>query len=347
MEARKIRLKSYAVTRHHATKMSSRSGGSAMDAAAAAADAQREAVDSSRDGDDDEEEDEDDDDDEAGSGGESGKRGRGGGGGGGGRNRKRPKKGGVMTEDELRERRKKHNEVEIRRRQRIKSSFDELGEMCGCDSKQKRVVLSTAIQLLQEYQSKIERLQQNIAGLEEAAIKTEEESKAALGAAAAAAVGAGSGVALPDSTQGGVDHLSLFRSAGVPLLIASFDGRILDSNEAFAKLIGFTRSELLQGQATTFFSLTAPETLSVAFSTVGSLMSGTPSVQAQLTIIGAGGRPTPCTLTAWFIREQTKPQYFMAMLIPSHAASQPQPPPQPPQPQPQQQQIMELARRKP
>lgn len=40
-------------------------------------------------------------------------------------------RGQSLTEAELRERRKKHNQVEIRRRQRIKNSFNELGQICG------------------------------------------------------------------------------------------------------------------------------------------------------------------------------------------------------------------------
>lgn len=41
------------------------------------------------------------------------------------------RRSGPLTEEELKERRKKHNEVEIRRRQRIKNSFTELGSIIG------------------------------------------------------------------------------------------------------------------------------------------------------------------------------------------------------------------------
>jgi len=220
------------------------------------------------------------------------------------------KQRGTLTEEELKERRKKHNQVEIRRRKRIKSSFNELGQICGCDSKQKRIILSSAIEMIKEYEERIKNLQSSIDALD---VADEDVKTGAPVDAQGASELVDNVIRLKDGST--IDHESIFHDSGVPLNIAAFDGRILDCNNSFARLFGFTREQLLETQTTTLFSLTTAESLSTAFRTVGALMNGRPSVQANLTMIGANQTPTRVKLTAWSVKEANKPKYFMSMVL--------------------------------
>jgi len=219
---------------------------------------------------------------------------------------------GLLTEEELKERRKKHNEVEIRRRKRIKASFSELGQLCGCDSKQKRIILANAIDLIKQYEDKIEHLQSSIESIDQEAKATD----ATAAETSSVSVEGAPSTSVSDPNAHAVDHDSVFYSSGVPLYIAAFDGRILDCNSAFAKLFGYSREHVIELQTTTLFALTSPDALSNAFSIVSSLMNGSPSVQTTLIVIGPQGQPKRVKLTAWSVREQGKAKYFMGMLIP-------------------------------
>lgn len=227
------------------------------------------------------------------------------------RRHKKPRSG-TLTEEELRERRKKHNQVEIRRRKRIKASFNELGQICGCDSKQKRIILSSAIDMIKEYEDRIKNLQTSIDALDAAGADDDAKGSAPVDSTDIETM-VENVIRLKDGST--IDHESIFHDSGVPLNIASFDGRILDCNLSFARLFGYTREQLLEGQNTTLFSLTSPESLSIAYRTVGALMNGRPSVQANLSMVGANQTPSKVKLTAWSIKENGKPKYFMSMVL--------------------------------
>jgi len=213
-----------------------------------------------------------------------------------------------LTEAEKIARREKHNQVEIRRRKRINQRFNELGDICGCDSKQKRNILTSAIDKLKEFEDRIQQLKGNleslalddVAGDPSDAVESAEEKLE------------GDGQFQDHSV---VDHRSVFMKSGVPLHVSGFDGRILDCNEKFAQLFGFTREVILANQVTVF-SLTSPDSLAVTFGVVGHLMKGNPRAQVDNLMIGPGGRLIKVKVTAWLIRDNGRPKYFMSMMVP-------------------------------
>jgi hypothetical protein len=65
--------------------------------------------------------------------------------------------------DELAQKRARHNEVEIRRRQKIADRFDELKELTGInDAKNKGAILAAAIDQIADNDQEIARLERRL-----------------------------------------------------------------------------------------------------------------------------------------------------------------------------------------
>jgi len=174
----------------------------------------------------------------------------------------------------------------------------------GCDSKQKRNILTSAIDKLKEFEDRIQQLKSNLESLaldeNGDAADTDEKQDVDMQL---------------QQDHNVVDHRSVFMKSGVPLHVSGFDGRILDCNEKFAQLFGFTRDVILANQVTVF-SLTSPDSLAVTFGVVGHLMKGNPRAQVDNLMIGPGGRLIKVKVTAWLIRDGGRPKYFMSMMVP-------------------------------
>jgi PAS domain-containing protein len=175
----------------------------------------------------------------------------------------------MIHENDLK--RKKHNELEVRRRKRINQKFNELQMICQskCD---RRSILQSAIDLIQAQKVKLGNLEEKVNHLRE--LQEQEDDF-------------GSSLLLqpkPDEKEiikdellkepsSSFDFYSIYNSTSSPLAVLSLEGSIVDCNEAFCNLIGRSRDQIL-AQETIFSVFTTPDIASFA-KEVQTLIEGT------------------------------------------------------------------------
>jgi PAS domain S-box-containing protein len=178
------------------------------------------------------------------------------------RNAKRQRAGGSggARGDALAERRRKHNQVEIRRRQRIKENMDELSALIHFvpDSRDKFSVLGAAHARLAEYEAAVSAM--------EASLRARPPQPATQ-------------LQLPPPPpppppSPPVDHDALFHTSRVPMFVGAVAGHIAECNEAFAALLGYSRDELV---GTTCLALSHESDLPLLFKTMNDFLSGAAS----------------------------------------------------------------------
>jgi len=174
---------------------------------------------------------------------------------------KRPASAMDGNEDPNERRRRKHNELEVKRRQRINEKFQELQELCSSKT-DRRSVLQSAIEMIQSYASRIQTLEMQVQQYQQQAASG--ELYRAVNAPRALAP-------LAAHRIGTIDFQGVYRNVSAPIAIMSLDGRFVDCNDSMCMLFGKQREEIEQ---TTMFGLANPKDLATLFSKVQRLITG-------------------------------------------------------------------------
>ena len=187
------------------------------------------------------------------------------------------------SEDESSRRRHDRNLREQRRSQKITNQIDQLREVLAAASVRfkpdKYSTLVSVVEYVKQLQRRSTMLDMEHKKLLDTITKTNEMVNAPYtgntGAAAASTAGDANG-SKPDSVVSGannngngvasggqgdiynddelvfvrnVDYKCIFERCGMPLAVASIDGRLMDCNQEFVKLTGYRRDELLPNEA--------------------------------------------------------------------------------------------------
>lgn len=184
------------------------------------------------------------------------------------------------SEDESSKRRHDRNLREQRRSQKITNQIDQLREVLAAASVRfkpdKYSTLVSVVEYVKELQRRSTMLDMEHKKLLDTITQTNEMvNKPHLGnagaAASSAADGTGTSGSKPDAAVSGgngvasggqgdiynddelvfvrnVDYRCIFERCGMPLAVASIDGRLMDCNQEFVKLTGYRREELLPNE---------------------------------------------------------------------------------------------------
>jgi len=180
--------------------------------------------------------------------------------------------------------RKRHNEVEIRRRKKIAQSFNQLRELTQCSRSNKGAVLSSAIEAVTHLRDQVEQL--------EAELKQERHAA----------------------------KLCVLDGAAVPVVVCKLDGRILECNDSFANMLRRPRSELIK--VGHMFQIASPDTLPDFFGAMKHLLNGSnQSVDVYQVLGGANG--IAVRMTAWLSSDKSNPtaRYMHCTVLPVHSHS--------------------------
>lgn len=204
------------------------------------------------------------------------------------------------SEETLALRRKKHNEIEIRRRQRLNDNFEELQRLVQYDKKEKDkdTVLRTVIDRLKEYERKLaemESLQQHK--------RTWALQRAPMAVPPP--------VSLFNSK---VNHSKIFSNNDMPMCVASLNGRMLDANDRFCDILGYTRDEIKQIPC---MQLTHPDDLPKLFKHLNALLNNSiTSFSSVKRMLSKNRQFVHFNNTVWIVKENNEPKYIMGVFIP-------------------------------
>lgn len=137
-------------------------------------------------------------------------------------------------------RRRRHNEAEIRRRQRIREQLDRLASVLGNSGKDQLSILTDAAAMLRLQEQWLELLRREF---------TQQ---------------------LPTFEKNS-DFERLFCNASVAIALLEVNGRFLDCNPQFEVLMGYTRKEIRQESC---FSLAKEDSMSKLFEVFRNLLEG-------------------------------------------------------------------------
>jgi len=101
------------------------------------------------------------------------------------------------------------------------------------------------------------------------------------------------------------------------MLITALSGKIIDCNELFASLLGYSREFLLKADTTTF-QITHPDSLATSFVLVSNLLTHpTRSQRIRKRYITKTGLILPTEMVCWISSNQTgQPEYINAIVEP-------------------------------
>eukprot|EP01006_Ploeotia_vitrea_P036338 TRINITY_DN66005_c4_g1_i1.p1 TRINITY_DN66005_c4_g1~~TRINITY_DN66005_c4_g1_i1.p1 ORF type:complete len:730 (-),score=359.73 TRINITY_DN66005_c4_g1_i1:872-2755(-) len=215
------------------------------------------------------------------------------------------------------ERRAKHRAVQVRRRQRINALFQKLHELSDATDNRKRFILHAAVDKIQALKSKVQEMEQEMTMLRAAAVQQlpsstthvlKLEPSTALGAAGAvtetpAVVDAERARQMASSLEWSpcVDLRQVFYASTVPMDVVSMGGKFLDCNDAFCRLVGYSKRDLVD--KSTFFGLTHPDSLPVTFSMLSKLTQTRPYRACQVTkkYVNSKGEIFYASLVCWIV----------------------------------------------
>jgi PAS domain S-box-containing protein len=198
---------------------------------------------------------------------------------------------GDGQEDANERRRRKHNELEVKRRQRINEKFQELQDLCNSKS-DRRSVLQSAIDMIQSYSTRIQSLEAQAQQYQQQL--SAGELYRANGPRALAP--------LASQRTGAIDFQSVYRNLSAPIAVMSLDGRFVDCNDAMCMLFGKNREDIEQ---TTMFGLANPKDLANLFSKVQRLITGDDDFVVFSTYYShATNTQIPLTTIVFSVREQ-------------------------------------------
>lgn len=166
-------------------------------------------------------------------------------------------------------RRRKHNELEIRRRKRINLKFSELQNLMNCKS-DRRGILQSAIDTIRSLAEKVSQLECDLEHMKTVVNRSQYHGAMTTGNQQAMIS------SIPRAMMAGsmgvpLDFHSIFRNMSAPMGFMSLDGRFIDCNTAMCVLLGRSREEILY---TTMFGLANPKDLASIFSKIQRLIKG-------------------------------------------------------------------------
>jgi PAS domain S-box-containing protein len=204
------------------------------------------------------------------------------------------------SEETLAMRRKKHNEIEIRRRQRLNDNFEELQRLVHYDKKEKDKdsVLRTVIDRLKEYERKLAEME---------SLHQHKQSWALQRAP----------LAVPPPVSmftSKVNHSKIFSNNDMPMCVASLNGRMLDANDRFCDILGYTRDEIKQIPC---MQLTHPDDLPKLFKHLNALLNNSiTSFSSVKRMLSRNRQYVHFNNTVWIVKEKGEPKYIMGVFIP-------------------------------
>jgi len=266
-----------------------------------------------------------------------------------------PSTAGDLTVDaEIR--RRKHNQAEKRRRNKIKETFKELASLVECSRTQKSTILRVTIDKVQSLQHRIKNLK-----LENDELRRANEAQQRKLQLVTSPTPPHRTVSVPGNTSTPTSVSSsllpassflesdtkklpsktntkntttatpivsnerfitpnvgyLFFNSGIPMLITALSGKIIDCNELFASLLGYSREFLLKADTTTF-QITHPDSLATSFVLVSNLLTHpTRSQRIRKRYITKTGLIWPTEMVCWISSNQTgQPEYINAIVEP-------------------------------
>jgi len=160
-----------------------------------------------------------------------------------------------------------------RARHRINESFKQLADLCGCQQKKKPSILLSAIEKVQQLESELRQLEF------QSMMKKQEEQLLALdlrqeahvlpnnpvnitSAAIIRSIGQLSRISsLPGSKHDWTDdYQHIIETGQSAIIVLSASSKIVECNQHFCNLVGYTREEIIEG-GMTIFQVTHPESM--------------------------------------------------------------------------------------
>jgi len=201
--------------------------------------------------------------------------------------------------------RKKHNELEAQRRQRMNDSFTELAGLCGMenpDSARKPSVLKAAISKLQKMETILRerKMAQNSLDTQfQKLIDYKARSEHVLS------------TVLPLLKQQ-IDYHSIFNASCVAEVLIKVDnGQIIDCNSAFTKLYGYSKVRCLTDSSLNIYNICYPLTTRETCAFLNYLFkSESLSGEATKDFLSADGRVLATHAIAW-ITKDTRGNFYV------------------------------------
>jgi len=217
---------------------------------------------------------------------------------GGGRRRRKKQQ---LDPKALAEKRQRHNEVEIRRRRKITERFGMLKELTKCEVSHRGAILGAAIERLERLESVIAMYKQG---------KSVDDSLLAELSVEGAMV-----PFVPDSKK--LTYASLFTSSGVPMMLNTINGQIVDCNEAFCVMMRAPRAKLLES-GMGLFAFTHKDSLPATFDMINKLMNEEiTSAEIHKSFLTQTGEVFEARATVWIVRENGAPKYVNCIVVPT------------------------------
>jgi PAS domain S-box-containing protein len=160
-----------------------------------------------------------------------------------------------------RERNVKHNEAEIRRRQRLNGILSELAVVVGCERPYKSASLRAALDRLKTLEARVHEANSRV-----------QDAPSTSPSAVSSVVNSG------DVRCADVSSDSLLSASCVAMHMTDLNGRIVDCNHLFASFLGYGRDTLTDGAAT-LLNILSPHSLTDYFAVNTRLITNRHSVQ--------------------------------------------------------------------
>jgi PAS domain S-box-containing protein len=187
-----------------------------------------------------------------------------------------------------RERNVKHNEAEIRRRQRLNGILSELAVHVRCERPYKSAILRAALDRVKTLEARLHEANSRI-------------QDAPSPSAVSSVVNSGD-ARFADGTSE-----SLLSASCVAMLTADLNGRIVDCNDLFALFLGYERDTLTDGAAT-LLNIISPHSLTDYFAVNTRLLTNIHSVQrADCVYRCAHGVMRAAAVMSWMQKHNNKP----------------------------------------
>jgi len=198
-----------------------------------------------------------------------------------------------------RERNVKHNEAEIRRRQRLNGILNELAVIVGCERPYKSAILRTTLDRVKSLEARLNQARTQVEHLTSALHNAQDHAHPhPHSSAPVVMIGVGS-----QSEDLGD---SLLSSSCVAMHIADLNGRMVDCNELFALFAGFKREALVNGTLS-LLNIISHHSLTDYFALNTRLVTNIHSVQRGECIFHcANGIMRAAAVTSWVAANNNK-----------------------------------------
>jgi PAS domain S-box-containing protein len=224
----------------------------------------------------------------------------------------------LLDAAEWEERRRKHNEIEVKRRRMLNDSFEKLKDIVKAPTGSKGGVLEAAVSALRRYQEQTADLERRVveksATVEQLKRRKQEADQQRAVVAAASTLSDAQVEALEKPAWGGVPYFKAFLHSGVAMHVALMDGKIVDVNEKFEDLMHNSKTVLSN---LSVFTITHSAYRPRCRTLFRNLLSGErDSESGNNMIVNCRGEVLSVHVTTWTVKEDGKPKYVVAMVVP-------------------------------